>query len=697
MKVSAHLWATLAILLVAAALRFWRLDQFPPGLSVDEAYNLLDAQAILDGARPIFLPDNAGREALYSYWQAALVALLGYGAFPLRLASALIGVLTVAVSVWCLSALPWPRGRETALVASALLAGLFWHVLFSRFGIRAVSMPLLAALMFGWLWRGMVTGQRRLFALAGVALGVAVYTGTAARVLPLAPVLSLGYLAWTDRAKARQAALGLALLLGVAGLTVLPLAVYFLQFPAQFSTHLNEVAVGPTDLLANIPRVLGMFNLRGDAAWWRNLAGRPVFDPLVGLLFVAGLLVFLLEVARRAWGHGRRLVSRVVPPNPPSPFPAKEGGGAGEVTSPLRRPSLGRGGDGGGVRGQTPPLPGEGTGEGFVSQAFCLIWLGVMLIPTLAADAAPNFSRAIGILPVVCVIPARALVLAYDWVRARRRAWAAPAVAAVLLVSLAWTAWDYFGVFAGRPEPYYAYDAEKAAAGQALRAASADGPVYAAQGLAEHATVRAVTHDVDVRAYDPTRGLVLAEPVTSLFLWARDEPTLQTSRAGDALSALGMQRGVMADDLGQPLLVNFRRLMPPPSDVRAALGLRAGQVRFGGVIGLSGYRLAASPPTVVLMWNALAPLERDWTVFVHFDDGQGQTVAFADGDPLGGTYPTRRWAVGERVLEWRTPSRLPAGVYHVRVGWYDRASGERLPLPGSEEQAFELGTMEVHP
>ncbi|MCW5850639.1 MAG: hypothetical protein KIT87_11240 [Anaerolineae bacterium] len=639
----AHLWAMLAILLVAGALRFWRLDQFPPGLSVDEAYNLLDAQAILDGGRPIFLPDNAGREALYSYWQAGLVALLGYGAFPLRVASALIGVLTVAVSVWCLSALPWPRARQTALVAAAILAGLFWHVLFSRFGIRAISMPLLAALMLGWLWRGMMTGQMKLFALAGVALGVAVYTGTAARVLPLAPVLSLGYLAWTDRTKARQTVLGLVLLLAVAGLVVLPLAVYFLQFPVQFSTHLNEVAVGPADLLANIPRVLAMFNLRGDAAWWRNLAGRPVFDPLMGIAFLVGLLVLLA---------GR--------PNPPL-------------------------------------LRLEGQGEGFSTLApiLVLIWLGVMLIPTLAADAAPNFSRAIGILPVVCVIPARALVLGYDWLAARRRAWATPAMMGILLVSLAWTAWDYFGVFAGRPEPYYAYDAEKVAAGQALKAVASEGPVYAARGLADHATVRAVTRGVDVRAYDPSRGVVLADGPTTLFLWARDEPSMAASPPLLALNTLGAQRFLIPDDRGQPLLVGYRLLTPAPSDVRAMLGLRPGQVRFGEVIGLSGYRLLASPPAVVLMWNALAPLERDWTVFVHFDDAQGKTLAFADGDPLGGTYPTRRWQPGERILEWRAPKDLPPGVYRVRVGWYDRGSGARLPLPGVPDAAFDLGEATV--
>src|SRR4029079_14252792 len=64
--------------LLAAALRLWQLGSIPPGFHVDEAFNVLDARSILhDGWRPIFLPDNAGREVLYTYLQVALMSMLG--------------------------------------------------------------------------------------------------------------------------------------------------------------------------------------------------------------------------------------------------------------------------------------------------------------------------------------------------------------------------------------------------------------------------------------------------------------------------------------------------------------------------------------------------------------------------------------------------------------------------------------------
>src|SRR5690606_36021024 len=81
-------WGWLAILLLAAALRFWQLGEWPPGLYRDEAFNGLDA---LSGRYPVFYPANNGREAGYIYLTAVSVALFGPTTLALRLPAALIG------------------------------------------------------------------------------------------------------------------------------------------------------------------------------------------------------------------------------------------------------------------------------------------------------------------------------------------------------------------------------------------------------------------------------------------------------------------------------------------------------------------------------------------------------------------------------------------------------------------------------
>jgi hypothetical protein len=120
--------------------------------------------------------------------------------------------------------------------------------------------------------------------------------------------------------------------------------------------------------------------------------------------------------------------------------------------------------------------------------------------------------------------------------------------------------------------------------------------------------------------------------------------------------------------------------VPPqtaPLDVRA------------DVVQLVGYTLAPAtvrpgqPLTLTLYCTATDTADRDWTVFVHLLDDAGQLVAQADGQPLDGRYPTTAWGTGELIPDChvlQVPDTLSRGPHRLSVGWYDLASGERLPL-----------------
>ncbi|NOZ28197.1 MAG: hypothetical protein GXP39_09125 [Chloroflexi bacterium] len=94
--------------------------------------------------------------------------------------------------------------------------------------------------------------------------------------------------------------------------------------------------------------------------------------------------------------------------------------------------------------------------------------------------------------------------------------------------------------------------------------------------------------------------------------------------------------------------------------------------------------------TVTLTWRALSRPATDYQVFVHLEGPDGP-VAFGDGPPAGGTYPTGLWDRGERIVDEhvvRVPPDLPAGTYALAVGLYDAEGrrpatygpdGERLP------------------
>ena len=103
---------------------------------------------------------------------------------------------------------------------------------------------------------------------------------------------------------------------------------------------------------------------------------------------------------------------------------------------------------------------------------------------------------------------------------------------------------------------------------------------------------------------------------------------------------------------------------------------------FGGVVALVGYDLTPTGTgfTLDLVWQALAAIEDDYTVFVHVVDAGGNIVAQRDVFPQDGAYPTSLWLAGEYVRDRYVFDGLPAGDYDVLVGLYSQETGQRLTV-----------------
>lgn len=105
---------------------------------------------------------------------------------------------------------------------------------------------------------------------------------------------------------------------------------------------------------------------------------------------------------------------------------------------------------------------------------------------------------------------------------------------------------------------------------------------------------------------------------------------------------------------------------------------------FGGQIRLWGYDLEREGPSLRLRlhWGAITAIAGDYTFFVHlFDPATERIVAQVDTRPHNGAYPTWQWAPGEVVSD-DIPLALgdvPPGRYRLALGWYDAATGQRLP------------------
>ena len=310
-------WVFLAVtVLLGVATRVVGLGTVPPGLYHDEAVNGLDALSVLGGERPIFFEANNGREPLFLYAMATVMALFGRTPAAVRLAAGVLGALTVPATFWMARAM---FDERVGLWSAFWTAVAPWPINLSRIGLRAVSMPLLVALGLGAWWTGR---QRRGWtkaawvALGGALLGLSLYTYTAARfVLPAVGLFALyqlcGHL-WRRR-KAPGRRLGpthgiSAELLGLflaAAVVMAPLIVYAIAHWSTFAERSAQVAVfnpaiggdQPWKLLAgNVFRAAGLFFVRGDRIPRHNIPHRPLYDPLAGVFFLVGVLLCLGRV-----------------------------------------------------------------------------------------------------------------------------------------------------------------------------------------------------------------------------------------------------------------------------------------------------------------------------------------------------------------------------------------------------------------
>jgi hypothetical protein len=495
-----HAWLGIVlVLLVAGFFRLWQISSLPPGLFGDEATDGLDALDVLAGRGAIFFPANYGREGLHIWLVAGMFRLLGVTPLAVRLPSVIAGLLTVLATYWLGVELvratvkrlgpETANSRETAqrttlnvqllrlipLVAALYLSTSYFHVHFSRFGIRGVFTPLLGALAFAAFWRGVNLPSRRYlwFAISGLCLGLSLHFYTASRFYPffLAGFLLVEALICLLRRRPRAAILvrdfgPVVVLYLVAVVVFAPLGLYFLQHPGSFSQRAAEVsafsAANPWPRIgqAALANVLQFFVPgAGDPAQFYNFPGRAIFEPLTAVLALVGIVVLLWRI------------------------------------------------------GLPPAL-------------FLLLWWPALLLPAfLATDRWPTLPRVLGTIPGIYFFPAVGLLtllgLVGRWLsgtpRLRESAevahsgsngpqWVAVITLAALgalaiLIPAASTFGDYFLIWGRAPETYTAFEADMTEAAGWLAANPPEDHVYLSSDIFRHPTFMLLHEQTPVSQY----------------------------------------------------------------------------------------------------------------------------------------------------------------------------------------------------
>ena len=647
-------WLRVALLIAATALgaflRLYRIGELPPALGYDAAYYGVDALNLLRGEPPgVMCPDN--REPLFSYLVAGSFFLLGPSAGVIHVTSAVIGILTIPAVFAAADALF--QGSEGPLrnwappLASLVMALSYWHLNWSRIGLRAILVPLFSAATMASLWRGLRGGRRRDFTISGIWLGLSLYTYQAARLLPLLVVVSLLVQASRQGKLARALREQLPIVALVSLLLFAPLGIHFLTHPGSFSQRVEEAFVVESDqgAAANLRAILDQtvetvlaFNFAGDETPYSTIPGRPSLNPFLSALFFLGIGASLLSVRK-------------------SPHPT------------------------------------------------LLVWLVMMSVPATLAGKGPTAKRAIGALPAVAMLIALGALAPWTPLRRWRRAgdrtpamWFQRAWIVILLGGLAWTGFityrDYFVVWAANPNLPTHFEAPLSSIGAYIGDLPHGEQVYLSPELPRHPAIR--FHSglrEDVRGYNGRVCFVapIRTPADTTYVIVPGEGDHSLEWL-QACFPEGQRTGPdAAAGVSPPPFVPYRVSAGTEASLKPAHPIEAtwaDAIRFLGY-DLDGHRYQPGDTiSLTLFYLDVTPMEQRYTAFVHLlgptDPATGSPLrAQSDSEPCAGFYPTTSWHAGEMLMdriELHVPEDARGGTYSLGTGFYDIWTGERLPL-----------------
>ena len=444
----------LPLLLIALAfgLRVYQIDQIPPGLWYDEAIHGLDTLQIYEGHQfPIFFnTDNHPQEPMFSYLIALFYGLFGVSAMTLRLTSALLGTLTVAL--FYPIANRW-FGRRVALYGMFFLAISKWHLMFSRLCFRTILTPLFALGVLYFLYNGLKqekeTFQWQPFLWSGVLLGLGQYTYISFRIVPILVILLVLHETWYQRDQGKEYISrlikggGLALVSGF--IVFLPLLMDYIQNPYHFFGRTDEISIFQKGILpglqfigANTLKTLGMFSILGDPEIKHNYPGEPMLPLILSLFLLWGIITAFRQIKD-------------------------------------------------------------------YRMAMLLAWLGIFLAPGILSQGAPNTLRTLGGVPALCLLLAVGTEDVLTNVKNRwghrGLPWIRGIMAAILLYSLLLVGYQYFYKWGRDPRTAQHFNINEYRLAETVREQAETADFYLPDVLAEQRVVQFVTRPVVYREY----------------------------------------------------------------------------------------------------------------------------------------------------------------------------------------------------
>ncbi len=222
----------LAIVIIAASLRFYKISSNPPGLYWDEAAFGYDAYSVLKTGHdhhgafmPLFF-ESFGDWKLpgYFYLLVPSIKLFGLNEFAIRFPSALLGTLTIPVVFLLVKRLT--RNPNLSLSVSLFLAISPWHIQFSRAGFESIPALFFAVLALLFFLCAMDRKNSLFFAISFILFTLTMYTYHSYRIFTPLFIAAI-FVIYAEKLKRMISRLIFPIL--VAGILFIPLFLFTLK------------------------------------------------------------------------------------------------------------------------------------------------------------------------------------------------------------------------------------------------------------------------------------------------------------------------------------------------------------------------------------------------------------------------------------------------------------------------------------
>jgi len=301
------------LLILSFFLVFYKFTNIPKYLAFDEI-EFTKLALSLDGKS--YTPYSSlatGHSTLYFYILLWSLKLFGINTFALRLPAAIFGVLSV-IMFYLVAHLSFRAIRQSAesrgilrndimpFLLTFIFLTLRWFLNFSRFAFEPTFLLFLELTSIYFFIRTVfIRTDPRLeglsLILSGIFAGLAFNSYTPGRIFFLLP---LGFLIFKKYGQDSVLSLRKQLFLFLISfiITIIPLTSYLMthkesRVDQQFFLKNSKMTVNEkvSGLWQNVSSTTLMFFTKGDLNGRHNYPGKPALNPILGILFVLGLMI----------------------------------------------------------------------------------------------------------------------------------------------------------------------------------------------------------------------------------------------------------------------------------------------------------------------------------------------------------------------------------------------------------------------